>query len=539
MEDEPTGAHEFDLRAYILVLRRRRLFLAATVVALVALAAGLSLLEKPTYAASASVLIPQDVRNSVDPSAPQSFTSTQLLDRQLQNEILFAQGNSVQSDVQRQLGRVPKVQIAPVPDADALTFRATDSSAEQAAKDANTYASAYLSQRRTSQADDYLSTGSILQKQINQLKARKQTLQPTDPSVPGIQAALVNLQSSLSDLRASGQLSRAGGDLVNRAKLSSTPVSPNVLRNCLIGAFLGLVLGIWLVFLRDRLDDSVESKDDLESVTSGLVTLAVIPWTREWRHSGESYVVSLERPASASSEAYRGLRTTVQLVGLDDRISVIAAVSAGVAEGKTTTVVNLGVALSRTGQRVAILDADFRRPRVHDFFGLGNELGLTGVLTGETSLDDALREVGEDGNLAIVPAGPPVGNPSELLASSSVQRIIDALRARFAFVLIDCPPVLPVPDAVQIAHLADGVLLVAGSGRVNKRQLRRALELLSQTGAPLFGAVLNGVPRRVEESYGYYGDGGYTTDQTNRGRKSPNGGEPPAEVRAQDGGGSG
>jgi capsular exopolysaccharide synthesis family protein len=239
----------------------------------------------------------------------------------------------------------------------------------------------------------------------------------------------------------------------------------------------------------------------------------MVPRVEDWKDRERPELVSIHAPKSAAAEAYRTLRTSVQFVGLDRPLRMIQVTSPVAGEGKTTTIANLGVALARAGKRVVMVDCDLRRPRIESFFGLPNELGFTNVLVGDATLPQAAQPLPGEPRLAILPAGPPPPNPSELLSTRRAHEILTALREEADYVLVDSPPVLPVSDSIIIAGMVDATILVVTAKSTTKRQAHRAVEQLQQVSAPLVGVVLNGVGRDsgvYAYSYGY-GESGYST----------------------------
>lgn len=259
-----------------------------------------------------------------------------------------------------------------------------------------------------------------------------------------------------------------------------------------------------LAFTRDRFDDAVTSKDELQTAAGGATVMALIPLGAAPGPS-EEQVVSISRPTSSSAEAYRILRASIQirdqLEGGGLRVLAVTSPEAG--EGKTSTVANLGVALARTGQRVVIVDYDLRRPRMDAVFRLSSRPGIISVLLGENNLASARQEVEGQPGLSVVAAGQVPPNPSEILSLGSAHKLVQELRAQADFVLIDCPPVLPVPDSLAVAQMVDGVILVAAAHRTSKRSIVHAFELLEQVGTPIVGSVLNGVRESRGGGYGY------------------------------------
>jgi non-specific protein-tyrosine kinase len=217
-------------------------------------------------------------------------------------------------------------------------------------------------------------------------------------------------------------------------------------------------------------------------------------------------------------------------MGLDRPLKLIQVTSPQAGEGKTTTLANLAVVLARAGQRVVVVCCDLRKPRVHDFFGLSNEVGLTTVLLGESSLSDAVQAVAEEPNLYVLASGHEPPDPAEVLAGMRLIEVLTALQGMADVVLLDSAPVLPVADAAILATRVDGTLLVLSSGASSRKQVHRTLELLGQVDAPLIGVVLNRAKGEAEfGGYGYayrYGTYGYrqhrpSSDDRESGHRAP------------------
>jgi receptor protein-tyrosine kinase len=237
----------------------------------------------------------------------------------------------------------------------------------------------------------------------------------------------------------------------------------------------------------------VGSKEEAEHV-SGLPTLGLIPKGTKGRSAID--LISVTDPASPAAEAYRSLRTSVKFLNLDSSVKTIMVTSAGASEGKTVTAANLAAVLAQRGDKVLLVGADLRRPRVHQLFGAPQSPGLTTVLLGDASPGSAIYAVEEVPGLHVMAPGSPPPNPAELLDSSRTRELLALISSEYDSVIIDAPPVLPVTDAQILAGVADGVLLVVAYRESSRRGVARTIELLGQVDAPLVGTVLNLVPSK-------------------------------------------
>ena len=204
-------------------------------------------------------------------------------------------------------------------------------------------------------------------------------------------------------------------------------------------------------------------------------------------------LITIASPRSPISEAYRVLRTNLQFASVDTELRTLLVSSPGPEEGKSTTLANLGVTLAQAEKRVILVDCDLRRPALHTFFGVGNELGLTNLILSEETLErPPLIQTAVPG-LALLASGPLPPSPSDLLGSQRMERVIAALLDRADMLLFDAPPVMAATDATVLANKVDGVLLVVSAGQTKRETARRALERLQRVNAKIIGAVLNNV----------------------------------------------
>jgi len=215
-------------------------------------------------------------------------------------------------------------------------------------------------------------------------------------------------------------------------------------------------------------------------------------------------VVTQSRPQSQMSESYRALRTSLLLTSVGAPPKIILITSALPREGKTTTSVNTAIVLAQKGTRVLLIDADLRRPSIHKALGISSRIGLSNVLTGGATIQQATVRSPLMPNLYILPAGPPPPNPAELMASAQMVDLLAELRDQYDHVIVDTPPTLSVTDAVVLSTRADAVVLVIRSAQTTKPALRRARDILAQVNARVAGVLLNAVDLDSADYYYYY-----------------------------------
>ena len=286
--------------------------------------------------------------------------------------------------------------------------------------------------------------------------------------------------------------------LIDRATIPSAPFAPDVRRSLMLGALAGLLVAFGLVFALDSFDDTIKSAEDITRKL-GLPCLGLVP---DVRPRSDRPVVSATGSGDFG-EAIRSLRTSVAFSSETEGSAVIVVTSAQPLEGKTTTACNLAMAMAYGGAKVLLVDADLRRPSVHNGFGLENRVGLSDVLAERTPLASAVYRLASPDNLWVMTAGAPPHNPSELLGSKRMEQLVEQMRTGpFEWVIIDTPPVLAVTDASILAREATGVAFVLGSAMTRRRLAERAIETLAIGGPRILGAVLNRVDSS-RETYSY------------------------------------
>jgi capsular exopolysaccharide synthesis family protein len=290
--------------------------------------------------------------------------------------------------------------------------------------------------------------------------------------------------------------------VVDRAEVPRWPILPQTRRDMMFSALSGSFFSLLLVFVVEYFDSRIKSPDEIKAHLSvpflGLIPIAT---TKDKdKDNGEAPMLQ-ESVSAPFLESIRSLRTALLFSSAAEGARVVLVTSTGPHEGKTVVSSSLAIALAQAGQRTLIIDADMRRPRMHEALGRSLEPGLSNVLVGDIALPDAARQ-SPVRNLWLVSAGHVPPNPAELLGSKKFDMLLDQLRPRFDWILIDAPPVMPVTDAAVVAHLATGVLFVVGAEMTPRREAMAAIEQLRGAHAKFFGAVLNRV--NVERHAYYY-----------------------------------
>lgn len=459
-------AYFLELRDYIRVLRKSWVLILLCTLVAIAASAGYSLLQKPMYSASTKVFV----------STQSGETTSELV-----------QGNNFTQARVKTYSTLVTTPIVLLPVIDDLGL---DVSA------------AALAKRITANAPLDTTLISI-------------TVEDEDPDVAAqianaISASLTEvveeIESSPDQTTSPIKLTR-----VQDAEPPLAPVSPNIPLNLALGLIVGLALGLGLAVLREVLDTRIRNERDVELLTDVPIMggIAFDP------KAAQRPLIVQDDPLSPRSESFRTLRTNMQFVDIERDHRSFVITSAIQSEGKSTTAANLAIATADAGSRVLIVDADLRRPKLADYMGLEGAVGLTDVLVGKVSLKDAVQPWGR-GTLSVLPAGTIPPNPSELLGSASMQKLVDLLLDNFDVVIFDAPPLLPVTDAAILTKKVGAVVLVTATGRTHKNQLMGALNALQNVGAQASGIILTMLPEKGPDAYGYarYGYYGYGTGQS-------------------------
>jgi len=409
---------EMTLRDYAGVVLRRKWVVISAVVLCAAVAVGLTAVQTPVYSAASEVL--------VQPRGQDGLFENQIAylnDRAIDTEIQVIEGQAVQARVGQNLGldvSPPAANASAVGQTDVISIAVRDANAQNAAILADAYATAYIEVRREQAVSELLAASTEVQRAMDDLQAQIDALADDDPRRGGLITQLSNFNTTLDQLRVDAALRTGGAAVILSAKVPDVPVEPTPLRTATLAAVVGLLIGLGAAFLLDYLDDKVRTEDDLERLVDQPV-LAVVPVDPP----PDNRPISISEPSHTAVEAYRGLRTNLQFLGLDKSVRVIQLTSSMAGEGKTTTSANLAVVLAQAGHRVALIDADLRRPTMHSVFGVPQTPGFTDLLLGMNSKDVVNHiDIGGVHQISLYTSGTVPSNPSEMLSGRRVQQLL-------------------------------------------------------------------------------------------------------------------
>ncbi|MEW6570643.1 MAG: polysaccharide biosynthesis tyrosine autokinase [Nitrospirota bacterium] len=314
------------------------------------------------------------------------------------------------------------------------------------------------------------------------------------------------LLQRLKETGVSASLSASNIQILDRAEVPKAPFKPRKALNIMLSLVVGLLGGIGIAFFVEYLDNTIKTPEDLEKRVS-LPPLGFVPY---YPGNTESPVVEYIANAESSSpiaEAYRSIRTFLLLSTGGRPPRIIMVTSPTREEGKTTTSVNTAISLAQSAAKVAIVDADMRKPRLHRIFSLNNSVGLSSFLSGNAEFGNDIIKPTDIENLNVVTSGPIPPQPAELLGSYRFQELLHALYSLYNFIIIDTPPVIGISDPLVISPQTDGVILVVRSGKTPKEAAQEARRLLCSVNAKILGVVLNSIDQsamRYSYYYNYY-----------------------------------
>lgn len=502
------------LRDYWRVIVRRKWIVATAVSMALCASVLMSALQEPIYEGEAQMLLEPRSGNAVFQQSQE--LAVQNLDRAIQTEIQVLEGQLVRTRVRDDLGLgslPPEVNATAIGSTDVVSVRVRSADPAVARTLADAYVTAYTSTRREHAVDDLLSAGRELEVKISELQGQVDGIDASIAAEPqreraamasalaAQRQALINQEATfkerLAQLQVDAALTTGGASVVRSAETPDEPVVPNPFRDVALAAAIGLVLGLAAAFLIDHLDDSLRAATDLEEL-GGPPVLAAVPVEPPPDHRP----IAISEPHAFAVEIFRGLRTNIQFLGLDAPLRIIQVTSGLPGEGKTTTASNLAVVLVQAGHRVVLVDADLRKPQLHETFAVPATPGLIEILLGEL-IELVINHL--DHGLDLVTAGGVPPNPSEMLSSTRIATLLSDLAERFDYVIVDSAPILPVTDSIALSRAVDGVLVVAQAGRTSRRHVAETLVRLERVGAPVLGLILNQATTRRGDTgvYGY------------------------------------
>ena len=498
---------ELDLRHYVGVVRRHLLLVFVTTAVVGGAAFGASLLEKPRYRATSTILYSPQT---------QTLTGTTSEDpvRVLSTLANLATNNTILTSAASKLGSSTTdlsktVSIGAAADQDILRLSATDTNAQRAARKADAVTAAFLAWRTESQQKLARAEVAILQQQLRDLEAR---------GAAADQTVAAALRSQLAEAQAQLQNPTSDLSLVQAATVPTQPYTPHPIRNLAIGLLSGLLLGILGAFLRERMGRRLYGIEEIEQIYARPL-LGVVPHISAAARGNRRAAVGNYGGSSTLAEAYRTIRTNLALFRINETSLKSVVISSAVPnEGKSAVTANLAAALAASGHNVLAVSADLRSPSLHKYFANHESDGLLDVLSGETTLEKAAIPIALEGDMVMKTGGRlsllandrSFSDPIVLFQSIAMANLLKEAQARFEIVLFDAPPILTNADTYVLAKKTDALLLVARLDRITRSQARRAAHELRTAEITPLGLIITGIRTR-DEAYGY--GYGATTDE--------------------------
>jgi len=528
-----------ELRDYISVIFSRKWVIIGVTLAVVAMALVFSFLQKPLY--ESRVMILADINRAGQSASdnllslafndPNTFIQTQAeiiqtrtMARKVHDRLEYDYEEAryesehggdvfIPESIPSEEQLMNRVKVERAQNTNVFQIAVTDNHPLLARDIAQAYAEEYILDRQLAAIKQISEARKEVWNRITELESQIQdiaqrvkqyTKENIPPELEAEASQAVNLWATLYEkymsLRIAEALEQRGLEVIEPAE-AGIKVSPRTARNGVLALFLGLILGVGLAFLADYLDDTLKTREDFarhyNAPIIGEIARHSPPGEKE-----ELEIVYLSDPGSTAAEGYRNLRTNIQFLNLEGNTRLIMVTSASPDEGKTSVALNLGAALAEMGKRVVVVEADLRRPAMDDLWKGKHARGLTDVIMGTASLEQAVVPLGKQ-NLALLMCGVKPPNPAELVSSQAMQDILHRLRQEYDYVIVDAPPVLAVSDAVAMAPMMDGVILAASYRIARRDAARHAMELLSKVEARVLGVVINKVEMTGRYGYGY------------------------------------
>jgi len=516
MTGESSHEPPLQFRKYVRIVRARRWGVLAIAALVVAAALVLTFRQTPQYEGQAEVLVNPVQTPS---SASVSISQEPNLDTERQLVLSASVADQVRKDLHLGISTkmlLKHLGVNVVTNTEVLVVRYDDPSPLTAARIAQGFADAYVHFRAGQTLSQFKAAETAVNEQVRGISRQLTALNREIAAAPdaktkdqlsaqhdSLVAQMGVLQQRRLDLTSQeGVAQNNAAQVIQRATVPTSPVSPNKIRNGVLALLVGLVLGLAYALISERLDDRITSRQEVEG-RLGAPVIAAVPRVSSWRRRDDAHLVMRADPKSPVSETYRTLGTNIQYMATQQPLKVIMITSALGGDGKTTTCANLAVSLAQAGKRVILVSADLRKPRLHQFFGLSNEAGVTELLSDSVSLGNVIQDPNVP-NLRVVPAGKVPQDPAALLGGQRAVGFIENLRSAADFVIVDTPPVLAVADASILAPLVDGTIFVLDAERCGRSALIQARDQLVNAGANIIGEVFNDFDPGQSSYYPYY-----------------------------------
>ena len=506
----------------------------ATLVAIIS-SSIVALRQLPVYQTHATLLIGRSVYEP-NPSANDLYLGQQLAGFYAD----IGNRDNIRAATQDALGlnSLPPYNVRTLPNSQMLEIDVTDTNPRRAMAVANELANQLIKLTPTNQSGGQQSHQDFIDQQLRQLEngitetndeiAKKQAeltnlnsasqIADLQQQITALNTKLSNLQTNYATLINNSQQGALNTlTLIESASLPQAPIGPNKPMIVLLSAAIALAIAAGAAYLLEFLDNTLQNPEEVTRIT-GSETIGFLSDIGNEDFKG---IYVAKNPRSALAEAYRSLRTNLEFLGVNKPLKSILVTSSGIGEGKTTVSANLATVLAQGGKKVAIIDADMRRPRLHKLFGFENSRGLSDIFLGKADIQDAITICGDE-KIMVIPGGNTPPNPTDLINSGRMDTILDILKESVDIVIVDGPPFL-VADAALLSSKVDGVLLIVRYGHSLKAAVREVVDQLNFLEARVLGVVINSLPKSFDEygqHYRYY-DAVYRDDDDGEKPASP------------------
>jgi capsular exopolysaccharide synthesis family protein len=480
-----------------------------------------TLQQPPLYQANTTLMIGRAIENP-NPSSNEFWLSQQLAE----NYADIANRDVIRESTMKALGLnfLPEYSAHALPNSQLIEIMVVDTIPERAQAVASELAN-QLIQRSPTGAQQAQNQQEFITQQLDAIRVQ---IQETNDEIERRQGELAGMDSARQITDTQNQITALQGKLstlqnnyaslfsltsqgavnslvvIEPAGVPTQPIGPGRIVSVLIAAAIGLLLAAVAAYIIEYLDDTIRQPEDVKRLIQAPV-LGYIPDMEEEGKSGEGLYVA-KNPRHPVVDAYRSLRTNLEFASVDEPLKTLLVSSSDPQVGKTSLACNLAVVMAQGEKQVILLDCDFRRPMVHEFFGVPNNVGLSDVFLNWSNVEDVLKDSGES-KLRVITSGTIPPNPTELISSKKMSEILKSLVELADIVIIDGPPFI-VPDAVILSAKADGVLLVVRPGFTHESAARGMMEQIKRAGARVVGVALSRIKRK--QAY-YFGAGGYSS----------------------------